>query len=105
MGSIRPRRDGPFFSGDSGRTHRCQCFENVAQNLARSDPRAAVEWAAEIPEPVRVKAGGEAFSVWRNSQPDAALAWWNELPATDSRRKAFLEAALIKLTLNGGPEQ
>ena len=72
-------------------------YSNLARNLARKNPSEALEWAAELPSRRAVSIGGEAFAEWRRSQPDAAMAWLNELPPDDGRREPFFETAIQNL--------
>ncbi len=61
--------------------------------MARINPSQALNWAASLPEPRAVSASTAAFSDWRRSQPEAALKWFEDLPATDARRQSLRELA------------
>jgi hypothetical protein len=64
----------------------------VVRDLARKDPRQAIDWTNKLrDEKVRVDAGAEAFVEWQRGQPELAMQWLNELPSADPRRKAFFE--------------
>jgi hypothetical protein len=66
----------------------------MARELVRQTPLEGIEWANQLPGERALKAGGEAFAAWRNSQPEAAMEWLHELPATDPRRTPFFESAV-----------
>lgn len=63
----------------------------LARTMARAHPDEALKWAASLPEGRALDAGSAAFSDWHGSQPDAAAAWLDALPANDSRRGPFFE--------------
>ncbi len=63
----------------------------LARTMARNHPEDAMTWAATLPEERSLEAGSDAFSTWHESQPDAAAAWLDALPQSDSRRGAFFE--------------
>ena len=69
----------------------------LARLLVRQNPMEAMEWASRLPEKRALEAGGGAFAEWRNSQPEAAMKWLNDLQATDERRRPFLESAIRSL--------
>jgi hypothetical protein len=69
----------------------------VARILARQHPQDALDWAASLPQDRGVNAGADAYSEWRRSQPDAAMNWFNDLPANDPRRQPFFEGAVRSL--------
>ncbi|HSU56908.1 MAG TPA: hypothetical protein VLT36_22805 [Candidatus Dormibacteraeota bacterium] len=78
----------------------------VARQLARNSPADALAWAASLPETRGLTAGGDAFVEWRQSQPDAAMNWFNALPATDARRPAFFESMVRSIAYDPqGAEQ
>jgi len=64
---------------------------NVARALVRQNPQDAFAWASRLPAERGLSAGREAFTEWRHSQPESAMAWLNELPSSDPRRKVFLQ--------------
>ncbi|HZR15978.1 MAG TPA: hypothetical protein VFE51_01510 [Verrucomicrobiae bacterium] len=66
----------------------------LAQQMARTSPREALDWAASLPPSRGNGAGADAFAAWRRSQPDAAVDWLNSLPPDDSRRQPFFEQAI-----------
>jgi hypothetical protein len=72
-------------------------YAYAARNFARYDPAKAIEWASGTPDYARAEAGGDAFAEWRRAQPEAAMEWWNALPADDPRRKSFFESAVRNL--------
>jgi len=56
-----------------------------ASALARSDPRAAIEWARGIENPVlRREAVFDAAAVWHYEDPEAAEAWLGEAGLQDA---------------------
>src|SRR5262249_32906077 len=63
----------------------------LAQTMARMHPEEALQWAASLPEGRALEAGSGAFGSWHDSQPDAAAAWLEALPANDPRRESFFE--------------
>lgn len=44
-----------------------------------------------MPEGRALEAGSAAFGSWHESQPEAAAAWLDALPANDARREPFFE--------------
>jgi hypothetical protein len=69
----------------------------VARQLVRKTPVQALEWAAALPDGRAVSAGATAFAEWRDSQPDTAMNWFNDLPANDARRDPFFRKAIETL--------
>lgn len=67
---------------------------NLVRALVRQNPLDAMAWATRLPEERAQRAGREALAEWRRSQPDAALKWLNDLPATDLRRATFLKSEI-----------
>jgi len=63
----------------------------LAQTMARMHPQEALKWAAGLPEGRAIEAGSAAFGNWHESQPEAAAAWLEALPADDPRRGPFFE--------------
>ena len=66
----------------------------VGRNLARTDPEGALDWANRLPEHARLAGGSDAFANWCQSQPENAMRWLSNTPATDPRRSAYLKTAL-----------
>ncbi|HZJ17599.1 MAG TPA: hypothetical protein VFD27_21275, partial [Chthoniobacteraceae bacterium] len=70
----------------------------LASSWARSDPRAAAEWALAHAEagdrasPAN-NAAQQVFVRWVNNDTDAALAWWHALPASPLRDALGNEAS------------
>jgi hypothetical protein len=69
----------------------------LARTMARGHPEEALKWAATLPEGRALEAGSDAFGDWHQSQPEAAAAWLNTLPANDSRRAPFFEKMIQSL--------
>jgi len=69
-------------------------YNVLARQLARKDPAAALAWASQLPSNRKLAAGGDAFSEWNSSQPEAAMTWLRSLALTDPRRQPFLESAI-----------
>ncbi|HZR15981.1 MAG TPA: hypothetical protein VFE51_01525 [Verrucomicrobiae bacterium] len=69
----------------------------LSRQWARTDPTAALDWAASLPETRGLAAGSDAFSVWHQSQPDSAMAWLQGLPAGDGRRQPFFQSMVESL--------
>jgi hypothetical protein len=69
----------------------------VAQELARKTPAEALHWASQLSEQQAMTAGGAAFVEWRNSQPEAASKWLNDLAPNDPRRQSFFESSIQSL--------
>jgi hypothetical protein len=72
-------------------------YSNLAQQMARQNPAEALDWARHLPGDRALSAGGDAFAEWRRSQPDAAMAWLNNLAPTDPRRERFFQSAIQAL--------
>jgi len=72
----------------------------LARQMARKAPSEAIDWAASLPGERGLNAGAEAFAEWRTSQPEAAIKWFNELPANDSRRPPFFKSAIQTLAFH-----
>jgi len=67
-------------------------FHTAVRILARSDPRRALEWAADLPVERVEPISATAFSQWTRHQPGAAAQWVTQLPANDSRRGSLLRS-------------
>ena len=75
---------------------------NVAvRHIVGENPRAAIEWASQLPEAVRLPVGARAFSEWRSAQSETAMNWLNDLPPNDLRRRPFFETAIRDLAYDG----
>jgi hypothetical protein len=72
----------------------------LARTMARTRPEDTLKWAATLPEGRALDAGSAAFSDWHTSQPEAASAWLNALPADDARREPFF-ASMIQAMAYG----
>ena len=81
-------------SSDPISTH---AYTVAGRELARRDPASALQWASRLSGETALTAGGAAFAEWRASQPEAAAAWLNNLPATDPRRQSYFEGAIRNL--------
>jgi hypothetical protein len=77
----------------------------LARQMARSNPQGALDWAATLPQSRALSAGGDAFAEWQQGQPEAAMEWFNNLPATDSRRQPFLEKMVQTLAWSSQTQQ
>ncbi len=78
----------------------------LARQMVRTTPVAALDWAATLPEARGLTAGAAAFAEWQQSQPDAAMQWLGNLPATDPRRQPFFESMVHSLAYSAqGAEQ
>lgn len=69
-------------------------YSALARNLARKDPRRALDWTQRLPPKPARQAGEEAFGEWRRAQPGPALEWLNGLSAEDPRRNNYFEKAI-----------
>ena len=68
-------------------------YSRVASELAQHDPKGAMEWAGELPEE-RVKVAAQAvFSSWHGSQPEAAMAWLEDVPESAGAKDALAREA------------
>lgn len=92
-----PRDFAAFLQTKAGRDAPPHSWGIVARGLVRENPQEALEWAANAPEASRTEALSTTFHHWTASQPQAALSWLRELPASDPRRLAFYEGALGSL--------
>jgi hypothetical protein len=63
----------------------------VTRQLARKSPAEALDWANQLPDGRAIPAGASAFAEWRDSQPDSAMKWLDDLPANDARREPFFK--------------
>lgn len=92
-----PRDFAAFLQTEAGRESPAHSWQTVARGLVRENPQEALEWAAKVPEASRAEALSATFHHWTASQPQAALSWLRELPASDPRRVTFYEGALDSL--------
>lgn len=69
-------------------------YSALARNLARKDPRHALDWSARLPSNPARLAGEVAFGEWRRAQPGQALEWLTGLSAEDPRRNQYFEKAI-----------
>lgn len=69
-------------------------YDALARNLARKDPRHALDWTQRLPPKPARQAGEEAFGEWRRAQPGPALEWLTGLSAEDPRRNNYFEKAI-----------
>jgi hypothetical protein len=72
-------------------------YNNLARTMARNDPAGAMDWASRLPEQLGISAGSSAFSEWGRAQFDAAMQWFNQMPASDPRRQPYLSNLLQSL--------
>jgi hypothetical protein len=72
-------------------------YSNLARTLTRRDPVGALELSARLPGLASIEAGNEAFTTWRQSQPEAASEWLAQLPGDDPRRKTCFQNAIEDL--------
>ncbi len=69
-------------------------LSTTAQNLARLNPREALEWAGKLNEGVRDRTLSTAFSTWLSSQPKTAMEWLRLLDGSDPRRVPVMAGAV-----------
>lgn len=69
----------------------------LAREMARQNPLEALDWAGQLSGRRGSEAGSAAFGEWRSSQPDAAMAWLDQLPSNDPRRDSYFEGAIRTL--------
>jgi hypothetical protein len=101
-----PKSMAEFFSTASSDQAPSWTYGMLARTLARKDPAGALQWASRLPADQRFAAGGEAFGEWRKAQPEPAMSWLNDLPASDPRRRPFLETAIRNIAYDSQtPEQ
>jgi hypothetical protein len=91
-----PKSMAAFLSSSSER-FPARSYDILAREMARKNPLEALEWAVRLPENRGLSAGAVAFGEWRRSQPDDATKWFNDLPATDSRREPYFKVAISLL--------
>jgi len=72
-------------------------YRVTGQELARKDPKEALQWASRLPGNTALVAGSAAFGEWQASQPQAAMQWWSRLPEADPRRQSYFESAIQNL--------
>jgi hypothetical protein len=72
-------------------------YSTVARNMARKSPTEALEWASQLPPDRSLSVGSEAFTEWQRSQPELAIKWLSDLPASDPRRQSFFQARVQQL--------
>jgi hypothetical protein len=70
---------------------------DLAREMARKNPGAAMEWASTLPGERRLSAGAAAFSHWFGAQPSEGSQWLRALPPDDPRREPFFENAIRSL--------
>jgi hypothetical protein len=83
-----------FLASASSEQIPTSAYSVLARQMARKNPWEALEWASRLPPDGALGAGGDAFSEWRRSQPEAAMQWLNDLPSTDPRRQPFFQNAI-----------
>jgi hypothetical protein len=69
----------------------------LVRQMVRKDASKAIDWASQLPGERGLNAGAEAFADWRDSQPEAAMKWFNELASDDPRREPFFQNAIRDL--------
>ena len=69
----------------------------LARQLTRKNPMEALDWAGQLSGDRGVKAGATAFAEWRNTQPESAMNWFNNLAPDDPRRDPFFKSAIETL--------
>jgi hypothetical protein len=62
-------------------------LSRVAGGIAKEDPKAALAWAAKLPEKEQAEGMERALSVWSWSDPKSALQWNAENTADDGAKK------------------
>ncbi|PYI86172.1 MAG: hypothetical protein DME26_09580 [Verrucomicrobia bacterium] len=89
-----PKSMAAFLVASSSDQIPTHAYTILARELARKNPSEAIEWASRLPEDHGLSAGGEVFSEWRRSQPEAAMKWLNGLSTADARREPFFQSAI-----------
>jgi hypothetical protein len=97
-----PRSLATFLASAGNNEVPSYADSTLAREWARTSPTDALAWAASLPQPRGLSAGGDAFSVWHQSQPEAAMAWLDGLPADDPRQQPFFESMVRSLAY--GPQ-
>jgi len=92
-----PRSMAAFLKSSNNEQIPPFAYTVAARELARRSPPEALDWASRLTGPAALSAGGAAFSEWRDSQPESAMKWLADLPATDPRREPYFETALQSL--------
>ncbi len=78
-------------------SHGAALVRNVASQLARNQPQAALEWAMKLPGRLKSDAADQAASVWLAQRPAAAREHALAMPA-GSERAQFIESLTYSLT-------
>jgi hypothetical protein len=86
-----------FLSKLPAETEPHRADTDLAGELARKNPGAALEWAAGLPGERGLSAGAAAFNQWFGAQPAEASRWLRDLPPEDQRRGPFFEKAIFSL--------
>ena len=89
-----PSSMAAFLQSATNVSFPASAYENLARTMARNDPASALDWANHLPQQLGVVAGSSAFGEWGRSQFDAAIQWYNQLPALDPRHEPFLTSLL-----------
>ena len=89
-----PQSMAAFIASSSAEEIPSHAYNTLARSMARKNPAQALEWASQLPGDRAIATGGDAFREWRQSQPDVALRWLQDLPQSDSRRRPFFTEAL-----------
>jgi hypothetical protein len=92
-----PQSMALFLSSLSGESAPHRADTELAGELARRNPDAALQWAAGLPGERGLSAGATAFNQWFGAQPAEAVQWLRDLPPEDQRRGPFFEKAIFSL--------
>ncbi len=90
-----PDEASAFVSGMTAGPEQDQAAAYLAENLAGSDPAAAMTWVRELPnDSARLAANVGLASGWAKTDPAAAADWASSLPADKPQRTEAMDAAL-----------
>jgi hypothetical protein len=97
-----PKSMADYLLSSDASTLPSHVYSTLAQNMARKNPVDALSWANQLPNGLGPAAGSGAFGEWGRSQPDQAMAWFNDLPANDPRRQPFFDSLIQRLAWDPG---
>jgi hypothetical protein len=80
-------------------------YSITARNFAEKNPAEAVKWAEQFWAEVGPAPQVSAFYTWYSHQPENALRWFDNLPATHPNHTALFQAAVSSLVNAPGTPQ
>ena len=89
-----PRGLAGYLDTPTGQDAPDRAFVSTAQNLARLNPKEALDWAGQLRDSAKNEALSTTFGAWLGSQPKTAMDWLRSLDSADSRRAALFAGAV-----------